>query len=173
MNEITGQTKIESFNEIKDKRQKRYMQILDILNKSKESLSAKEIAIILKEKEMSVTDDRNVTAPRLTELEKMGYVKVTNKKKCEYTGKTVATYNLTDIAKEYMYKGQAPIFTKEKKVKNMNIDIDKVSEKEKADIFIFIDMLKQCLIKSKTEEESKVWKLLIYEQENKLKHISA
>lgn len=171
MNEITGQTKIESFNEIKDKRQKRYMQILDILNKSKESLSAKEIAIILKEKEMSVTDDRNVTAPRLTELEKMGYVKVTNKKKCEYTGKTVATYNLTDIAKEYMYKGQVPIFTKEKKVIKMNNE--KMSEKEKTDIFIFIDMLKQCLIKSKTEEDSKVWKLLISEQENKLKHILA
>ena len=36
--------------------------------------------------------ERNYTAPRLTELEKMGLVKAIEKKKCEYTGKTVAVY---------------------------------------------------------------------------------
>ena len=36
--------------------------------------------------------ERNFTAPRLTKLEKKGIVKVVDKKKCDYTGKTVAVY---------------------------------------------------------------------------------
>ena len=32
---------------------------------------------------------------RLTELEKMGYVEETAKKKCEYTGKAVTVYKIT------------------------------------------------------------------------------
>ena len=39
--------------------------------------------------------ERNYTAPRLSELEDMGMVKAIDKKKCEYTGKTVAAYERT------------------------------------------------------------------------------
>ena len=37
---------------------------------------------------------------RLTELEKMGYVKAIDKKKCEYTGKTVAMYQKVGAKKD-------------------------------------------------------------------------
>lgn len=39
--------------------------------------------------------ERNYTAPRLTELEKIGLVKAKNKKICQYTGKKVAIYEIT------------------------------------------------------------------------------
>lgn len=86
---ITTQTRQLSFNDIQEKTKKRYEQILDRLNEPK---TAKEIAVELFEIGVIPSTERNYTAPRLTELEKMGYVKAIDKKKCEYTGKTVAIY---------------------------------------------------------------------------------
>lgn len=71
---------------------KRYIQILNRLNKPK---TAKQLAVELFELGFIPSTERNYTAPRLTELEKMGYVKVTSKIKCKYTGKTVAEYEIT------------------------------------------------------------------------------
>ena len=42
------------------------------------------------------TSERNFTAPRLTELSKMGVVEPIGKKMCQYTGKTVAVYACRD-----------------------------------------------------------------------------
>lgn len=39
--------------------------------------------------------ERNYTAPRLTELERMRLVKAKDKKICQYTGKKVAIYEIT------------------------------------------------------------------------------
>lgn len=86
---ITTETRQLSFEDIKEKRQRRYNQILDRLDKPK---TAKEIAVELFELGLIPSTERNYTSPRLTELEKMGIVKAINKKKCEYTGKTVAVY---------------------------------------------------------------------------------
>lgn len=86
---ITLETRQLSFEDIKDKRQRRYNQILDRLDKPK---TAKEIAVELFELDLIPSTERNYTSPRLTELEKMGIVKAIGKKKCEYTGKTVAVY---------------------------------------------------------------------------------
>ena len=86
---ITTQTRQLSFDDIQEKTKKRYEQILDRLDKPK---TAKEIAVELFEIGVIPSTERNYTAPRLTELEKMGYVKAIDKKKCEYTGKTVAVY---------------------------------------------------------------------------------
>ena len=86
---VTTQTRQLSFNDIQEKTKKRYEQILDRLDKPK---TAKEIAVELFEIGVIPSTERNYTAPRLTELEKMGYVKAIDKKKCEYTGKTVAVY---------------------------------------------------------------------------------
>lgn len=86
---ITTETRQLSFNDIQEKTKKRYEQILDRLDKPK---TAKEIAVELFEIGVIPSTERNYTAPRLTELEKMGYVKAIDKKKCEYTGKTVAVY---------------------------------------------------------------------------------
>ena len=86
---ITTQTRQLSFNDIQEKTKKRYEQILDRLDKPK---TAKEIAVELFKIGVIPSTERNYTAPRLTELEKMGYVKAVDKKKCKYTGKTVAVY---------------------------------------------------------------------------------
>ncbi len=86
---ITKENREMSFKEIKENTQKRYEQILDKLDKPK---TAKEIAVELFKLELIPSAERNYTAPRLTELEKLGKVKVTGKKKCEYTGKMVAMY---------------------------------------------------------------------------------
>ena len=86
---VTTQTRQLSFNDIQEKTKKRYEQILDRLNEPK---TAKEIAVELFEIGVIPSTERNYTAPRLTELEKMGYVKAVDKKKCKYTGKTVAVY---------------------------------------------------------------------------------
>lgn len=86
---LTYETRQLSFEDIKDKRQRRYNQILDRLDKPK---TAKEIAVELFDLGLIPSTERNYTAPRLTELEKMGIVKAIGKKKCDYTGKMVAVY---------------------------------------------------------------------------------
>lgn len=92
MNTVTAITRQLSFDDIQDKKRKRYEQILNRLDKPK---TAKEIAVELFELGFIPSTERNYTAPRLTELEKMGLVKVIDKKKCEYTGKKVAVYERT------------------------------------------------------------------------------
>lgn len=88
---ITQETRQMSFEDIQTKRQARYEQILDRLDEPK---TAKEIAVELYDLGLIPSTERNYTAPRLTELEKIGKVKAVGKKKCEYTGKTVAVYKL-------------------------------------------------------------------------------
>lgn len=88
---ITYDTRQLSFEDIKEKRQVRYKQILSRLDTPK---TAKEIAVELFELGLIPSTERNYTAPRLTELEKIGKVKAIGKKKCKYTGKTVAVYEV-------------------------------------------------------------------------------
>lgn len=82
-----------SFEDIKPKKKIRYMQILDRLSTGNKT--AKEIAVELFDLGFIPSTERNYTAPRLTELEKMGYVEETAKQKCEYTGKAVTVYKIT------------------------------------------------------------------------------
>ena len=93
MNTITRQTRQVSFDDIQDKAKIRYIQILNRLDKPK---TAKERAVELFELGFIPSTERNYTAPRLTELERMGYVRTVGKKKCEYTGKAVAVYERTE-----------------------------------------------------------------------------
>ena len=97
MNFITSQTRQMSFNDIQDKTKIRYIQILNRLNEQK---TAKQLAVELFELGFIPSTERNYTAPRLTELEKLGYVKIAGKVKCEYTGKTVAKYEITQAGNE-------------------------------------------------------------------------
>lgn len=103
MSFITMQTRKESYNEIQEKNPVRYELILEHLEKPK---TAKEIAVELYELELTYSPERNMVAPRLTELEKRGIVRAFKKKKCEYTGKTVAVYervdSLEDMVEENM-----------------------------------------------------------------------
>lgn len=78
-------------NERIDK-QRRYNEILECLKGKK--LTAKEVANEMWMRGMIPTNERNFTAPRLTELCQQGVVDVVGKKKCLYTGKTVAVYEV-------------------------------------------------------------------------------
>lgn len=92
MSIITSQTRQMSLEDIQDKAKIRYIQILNRLNEPK---TAKELAVELFELGFIPSTERNYTAPRLSELEKMGYVRAIDKKKCKYTGKQVAIYERT------------------------------------------------------------------------------
>lgn len=81
-------------NETVDK-QKRYRQIIEILKDGKQ-MTAKEIAIEMCNRDYIPTSERNFTAPRLTELSQKGIVEPIGKIKCQYTGKTVAVYELRE-----------------------------------------------------------------------------
>ena len=74
-------------------KEKRYRQIKEILNELKQA-TAKEIAVVMYKKGYIPISERNFSAPRLTELRKKGVVEVAKKKRCSYTGKTVAVYEL-------------------------------------------------------------------------------
>jgi len=90
MNTVTMRTRQMSFEDIQLKKKIRYEQILSRLDKPK---TAKEIAVELFELCLIPSTDRNYTAPRLTELEKKyKLVRAVDKKKCQYSGKTVAVY---------------------------------------------------------------------------------
>lgn len=93
MNTITYQTRQMSLEDIQDKAKIRHIQILNRLDEPK---TAKELAVELFDLGFTNTTERNTCAPRLTELEKMGYVKAIDKKKCKYTGKSVAVYERTE-----------------------------------------------------------------------------
>lgn len=97
MSVFTIQTRQMSFEDIQLKTKVRYEQILDRLDTPK---TAKEIAVELFELGIIPSTERNYTAPRLTELEKRGIVKVVDKKKCQFTGKTVAIYERVDELKD-------------------------------------------------------------------------
>ena len=100
MSTITHQTRQLSFEDMQLKKKMRYEQILNRLVKGNKT--AKEIAVELFELKLIPNAERNYTAPRLTELEKLGLVKSTDKKICQYTGKKVAIYEITlDGIKKY------------------------------------------------------------------------
>ncbi len=86
--DVTLETRHDS-HEAVDK-QKRYRQILGILDGRE--MTAKEIANEMYLKWMIPTNERNYSAPRLTEMAEKGMVEVVGKKLCQWTGKTVAVY---------------------------------------------------------------------------------
>jgi len=94
MSIITMQTRQMSFDDIQLQKKIRYEQILSRMDEPK---TAKEIAVELFELGYIPSTERNYVAPRLTELEKKGIVKATGKKKCKFTGKTVAVYERVEI----------------------------------------------------------------------------
>ena len=83
-------------HEVVDK-QKRYSQILECLMENGE-LTAKECANIMMMKGYIPTSERNFTAPRMTEMSQKGMIEPVGKKKCAWTGKTVAVYGIRRIS---------------------------------------------------------------------------
>lgn len=79
-------------NETVDK-EKRNRQIIDCLS-AYGPMTAKEIAVNLYDRGIIPTSERNATAPRLSEMSERGIVEPIGKKKCRFTGRTVAVYSL-------------------------------------------------------------------------------
>lgn len=85
---ITLETRVES--EMTVDKEKRYEQILEILGDKE--MTAKEIAQEMWMRGMIPNNERNFTAPRLTELMDDGIVEPIGKKKCLWTNKNVSVY---------------------------------------------------------------------------------
>lgn len=91
---VTLETRADS-NETVD-RNKRYQQILECLREFG-ALTAKECAVMMMRKGYSMTDERGLAAPRLTEMSQNGMVEPVGKKVCAYTGKKVAVYQIREV----------------------------------------------------------------------------
>ena len=82
---------------------KRYKQIIAILAENgNEPMTAKEIAVKMKEDGYTPSTERNFSAPRITELLKQGVLDCLGKKKCQYTNKTVGVFALRENYEEYL-----------------------------------------------------------------------
>jgi len=85
---VTLETRSQAEQEVN--KQMRYNQILEVLGDKE--MTAKEIAQEMYMRELIPTNERNYTAPRLTELSIEGIVEPVGKKKCEWTNKMVSVY---------------------------------------------------------------------------------
>ena len=92
MNDITIECRNESY-ELTDK-QKRCKDILFVLTNSTKPLTASEIAEDLYIMGKVNRCDRNITAPRLTEMCEKGIVAAVDKKLDTYTGRRVSCYQI-------------------------------------------------------------------------------
>lgn len=77
-------------------REIRYQQIIKILKKANRPMTAKEISIEMFKKGLIPSDERNFSAPRLTELSRKGIVEPVDKIYCNYSGKLVSRYALRE-----------------------------------------------------------------------------
>lgn len=74
---------------------KRYRQIIKIMQDLDKPMTAKEIAVEMKKRGYSSTDERNVSAPRITELLEKGILDCSKTKvRCSYSGKMVSQFVL-------------------------------------------------------------------------------
>ena len=89
------ETKVEAEKKVNKKI--RYLQIIEILNDSSKPLSAKEIAVEMKKRGYSQTDERNLSAPRITELLQNGWLDCVGSKKCQYTNTMVGVFAVRNI----------------------------------------------------------------------------
>lgn len=76
-------------------KEKRYSQIVECLRETPQ-MTAKEIAVKMYQKGYVPSSERNFAAPRLTEMARAGIVEPVGKTKCQYTGRTVAVWELVD-----------------------------------------------------------------------------
>lgn len=86
---ITWDTKAEASEGVdRLHRQQQVLRLLEELG----PMTAKEVAVEMHRRGMTANEDRNNAAPRLTELCKIGLVEPIGKKRCDYTGKSVAVF---------------------------------------------------------------------------------
>ena len=74
-------------------RKKRYKQVMECMTAAgPEGMTAKECAVAMCKCGYIPTSERNFSAPRINELCGMGLLEPIGKKRCGYTGKTVAVF---------------------------------------------------------------------------------
>jgi len=95
MNYITRETRLESYLSLVGKRSKKHQEIIKFMYYIVTPITAKELSVMMFNQGLISSNERNETAPRLTELEAMNIVEVVEKAICKYTGKRVALYQLT------------------------------------------------------------------------------
>ena len=85
-------------------KKKRYSQIIEVLKYALkdgwDGLSAKDCAVRMYLKGYIPTTERNFTAPRLTEMAQEGIVEPIGKDICQFTGKKVTIWGLTEIGRK-------------------------------------------------------------------------
>lgn len=91
--QITTQTRRESNQEVC--RDKKNRMILDQLAYG--PATAREVAIALYAQGLTLTEERNETAPRLTEMMQKGIVEVCGKRKDSKTGRKAAIYKIVEV----------------------------------------------------------------------------
>lgn len=89
---ITTQTRWDSYEKLNKKRL--YELILQTLRDVPDGLTAREVAIILYNQGYLISNERQATAPRMTELVDKGEIVVIGKREDAVTGKNVAIYSL-------------------------------------------------------------------------------
>jgi repressor of nif and glnA expression len=89
---VTQETRRESYEVIKQDAAARRRVILEILTENENGMTAREIAGELHRRGITPTDERNYSAPRLTELYQAGKIKTTGKKPCPQTGRNVTVW---------------------------------------------------------------------------------
>lgn len=83
--------------ELKVNKKNHYFQIIEILNDFNRPMTAKEIAVEMKSRGYSYTDERNVSAPRITEMLQNGLLDCVGKKKCQYTNTMVGVFVVRNV----------------------------------------------------------------------------
>ena len=91
---ITKETRRESYHAVKPTVNERQQAVLQILRECG-AMTAREVAAELHRRGVTPTNERNFTAPRLTELCVAGLVRVVGKKICDKTGRNVAVWEVT------------------------------------------------------------------------------
>ena len=89
---ITEETRRESYRAVLPTKTDRQKSVLKILQEWGD-MTAQEIAYILHWSGLTPDDERNRTAPRLTELKDAGMVHVVGKKICSKTGRSVSVWS--------------------------------------------------------------------------------
>ena len=92
MENITRETRRESYKAVLPTLTVRQKTVLQIL-KDCGDMTAQEIAAELQRRGITPTDERNFSAPRLTELADKGLVRTVGKKFCGKTGRKVSVWS--------------------------------------------------------------------------------
>jgi len=92
---ITKETRRESYHTVLLTLTERHKAVLRIL-KEWGDLTAQEVATVLQLEGITPTDERNFSAPRLTELADKGLVRAVGKKICGKTGRKVTVWSLRE-----------------------------------------------------------------------------